>query len=90
MRTPTLVPEGLTPRGELESYRNLTHADRARMLAAACRAAARLLRSRPDARRATDFADPLPESSILILARLRASAAARRSVPEATQRARRR
>ena len=63
---------------EVEPYRRLDPVDRARLLAAACRAGAELLRSRPDAERAAAFEDPLPESSVRALARLRARAAERK------------
>ena len=72
------VPAALDLMGEVEPYRNLALVERARLLAAACRAGAELLRSRPDAARAAAFRDPLPESSVRVLARLRARAAARR------------
>jgi hypothetical protein len=71
------VPSALGLMNEVEPYRSLTPADRARLLAAACRAGAELLRSRPDAERAAAFEDPLPESTVRALARLRARAAER-------------
>jgi hypothetical protein len=71
------VPSALSLMGEVEPYRCLTLADRARLLAAACRAGAELLRSRPDAERAAAFRDPLPESTVRALARLRARATER-------------
>ena len=70
-RVPLHVPDGLDLRGEVELYRGLTLEERARLLAAVCRAGARMLRSRSDAERAAEFFDPLPESSIRALARLR-------------------
>ena len=72
------VPDGLDLRGEIECYAGLTVEERGRLLAAACRAAGRMLRSRADAARAAAFVDPLPESSIRALARLRRAASARR------------
>ena len=71
------IPSALSLMGEVEAYRSLTPGDRARLLAAACRAGAELLRSRPDAERAAAFRDPLPESTARALARLRARAAER-------------
>ncbi len=70
-RVPLHVPDGLDLRGEVELYRGLTLEERARLLAAVCRAGARMLRSRSDAERVAEFFDPLPESSIRALARLR-------------------
>jgi hypothetical protein len=72
------VPPALGLSGEVEPYRGLSSVQRAELLAAACRAAAELLRSRADAERAAAFRDPLPESSVRALARLRARASARR------------
>jgi hypothetical protein len=77
-RVPLHVPDALGLRGEIELYGGLTIEERARLLAAACRAGARMLRSRPDAERVAEFLDPLPESSVRALARLRREAAARR------------
>lgn len=59
-------------REEAAPYVGLTAEERARMLAAACRAGARLLRARSDAARILDHVDPLPESSERALVRLRA------------------
>jgi hypothetical protein len=73
-----VIPEDLTPEGEADFYRSLTPEQRAELLAAACRAGAALLRSRADAERAASFRDPLPESTLRALARLRAESAARR------------
>ncbi|MCC6640364.1 MAG: hypothetical protein IT386_04260 [Deltaproteobacteria bacterium] len=71
------VPTALDPGADAEFYRGLSPAERGRLLAAACRAGARMLRSRVDAERAAAFIDPLPESSIRALARLRAVATVR-------------
>jgi len=73
----TRVPRTLDLASEVEPYRRLTSAERTRLLAAACRAGAELLRSRPDAERAAAFEDPLPESTVRALARLRAQAGRR-------------
>lgn len=59
-------------REEAAPYVGLSPEERARMLAAACRAGARLLRARPDAARLLERTDPLPESTVRALARLRA------------------
>lgn len=72
------VPTGLDVGADAELYGSLSPADRANLLAAACRAGAKMLRSRADAERAATFVDPLPESSVRALARLRAMAAGRR------------
>jgi hypothetical protein len=80
------LPSDLDPKAEAAFYRGLSAADRARLLAAACRAGARMLRSRPDAQRIAEFVDPLPESSIRALAHLRAIAAARQQAQPPTSR----
>ena len=59
---------------EAEAYRGLTPEERWRATAAACRAAAQQLAHRPDRARLLDYRDPLPESSLLVLRRLRAAA----------------
>ena len=56
---------------EASPYRGLTAQQRWRLLAAACRGAARQLANRPDRERILAYRDPLPESSVAILARLR-------------------
>lgn len=71
------VPEALSAEREAAHYRALSTAERAELLAAACRAGARLLASRPDAERAAAYADPLPESTLRALERLRAEYRAR-------------
>jgi hypothetical protein len=58
-------------RREAEPYRQMSREERLRHLAAACRTAARLLRSRPDAERVLRYVDPLPDSSRRALERLR-------------------
>lgn len=57
---------------EARDYVGLTPSERGALLAAACRAGAKLLRARPDAARLLERIDPLPESSERALARLRA------------------
>lgn len=64
-------------RREVAAYRDLTPAERARVLASACRTAAKLLAARPDAAEVLAFRDPLPESTVVALARLRGSARVR-------------
>lgn len=64
-------------RREVAEYRELTPADRARVLAVACRTAAKLLAARADAAEVLAFGDPLPESTLAALARLRGSSRAR-------------
>jgi hypothetical protein len=59
-------------REEAAPYVGLTAQERAAMLAAACRAGAKLLRARADAGRILARTDPVPESTTLALARLRA------------------
>jgi hypothetical protein len=57
---------------EAAPYRNLPPEERWRLLAAACRAAARQLAARPDGARLRDYREPLPASTIAALERLRA------------------
>lgn len=59
-------------RDEARDYVALTPAQRAALLAIACRTGTKLLRARPDAARLLERVDPLPESSERALARLRA------------------
>lgn len=59
---------------EAEPYRAMTAEERWRATAAACRAAARQLAHRPDRERLLAWRDPLPDSSIELLRRLRARA----------------
>lgn len=68
------LPEALTPEAEAAFYRSLTPEQRSELLLAVCRGAAALLRAREDAERASSFVDPLPESTLRALARLRAMA----------------
>lgn len=72
------VPSALRLDGEVAHYRSLSFAERAQLLVAVCRAGAALLRARPDAERIASFVDPLPESSVKALARLRAENRAKR------------
>lgn len=76
---PTEIPDSLSAEQEATFYRSLSFAQRAELLAAACRAAAALLRAHPHPERAASYVDPLPESTIQALARLRAEARSRSS-----------
>jgi hypothetical protein len=82
MRLPKWVVDNESSlREEAAPYVSLTPEARAEMLAAACRAGAKLLRARTDAARILARVDPLPESSELALARLRALKRGARAVP---------
>lgn len=59
---------------EAAEWRHRTDAERAQALAAACRAAARLLAARSDRERVQSWVDPLPAHSVAALQRLRARA----------------
>ena len=59
---------------EAAPYRNMKPSQRADLMAAACRAAMRLLDVREDRERVLRHVDPLPESSVRALARLRRQA----------------
>jgi hypothetical protein len=73
MRLPKWVVDNQSSlRDEAAPYIGLSPEERVRLLAAACRAGARLLRARPDAARLLDGIDPLPESTERALHRLRA------------------
>jgi hypothetical protein len=65
------VSDAESVRGEAERYVDMTPAERLQVLAAVCRAAGKLLRSRPDAEAALRYQDPLPQSTIAALDRLR-------------------
>ena len=58
-------------RRDVESARQTTMADRARILEALCRMAAEQTAQHSDPKRVLDWRDPLPESSEELLARLR-------------------
>jgi len=59
-------------REEAAEYVAMTPAERGVLLAAACRAGVKLLRARSDMAKVLEWVDPLPESTELALARLRA------------------
>lgn len=66
-------------RQEAAPYKEMTPAQRLAVLASACRAATRLLLSREDHRRVLEHVDPLPESTINALTRLRRARARQRA-----------
>ena len=76
-----VVSDAESVRSEAEPYRDLTPEQRGALLAAACRAAARLLRARDDAAAVLAHRDPLPESTIRALERLRREVRERRAGP---------
>jgi hypothetical protein len=74
-----VVDDDESVRAEAAPYREMSPERRLVLLAAACRAAARMLRSRPDAEDVLSHRDPLPRSSQKALERLRREARRRRS-----------
>jgi hypothetical protein len=62
---------------EAADYRGLSPVERLRLTAIACRGAARQLASRPDRLRILAHRDPLPNSTVVALERLRREHAAR-------------
>ncbi len=66
-----IVDDATSVENESAPYRDLTPSERGALLASACRAAARILRSRPDSAEILAMRDPLPESSERALAALR-------------------
>ena len=73
MALPKWVTDNATSiREEAAAYVALTPEERGALLAAACRAGVKVLRARPDMVRVLDWSDPVPESTELALARLRA------------------
>jgi hypothetical protein len=69
-----IVGDADSVRAEAASYREMTVDQRQVLLAATCRAAARLLRNREDVETGLARTDPLPASTIRALARLRREA----------------
>jgi hypothetical protein len=63
---------------EARPYVGLSPERRAELMASACRAAAAVAYSRPDAARVFAWRDPLPPSSVALLARLRETYRAQR------------
>ena len=59
---------------EIEPYLKLSSAQRWEQFHAACRGAARQLELRPDRAKVLAWRDPLPESTVRALTRLRAAA----------------
>jgi hypothetical protein len=70
-------------RREAEPYRHMSDEQRLELLAAACRAAARMLSLREDREKALTHSDPLPESSVRALKRLREAAKTRAEAGDA-------
>ena len=66
-----VVDDATSVRNEAAPYRDMTPTERGALLAAACRSAARILRSRADAAQILELRDTLPESSERALERLR-------------------
>jgi hypothetical protein len=66
-----VVSDAESVRSEAEPYVRMTPAERLLVLAAVCRAAGKLLRSRPDVDVALRYEDPLPPSTVAALERLR-------------------
>lgn len=56
---------------EVREYRDMSPAERDLRIQQVCRLAAQILKDRPDRARILQWDDPLPESSIAILKRLR-------------------
>jgi hypothetical protein len=67
-----VVDDAAAVRREAHRYRGLSPAERARLTAMACRAAARQMQAREDRDRLLAHRDALPASSAQALARLRA------------------
>ena len=67
-----VVDNATSVRREAEPYRDLTPAARWEITHRCCRAALSLLRRSPHAAQALNLVDPLPPSTVLALARLRA------------------
>lgn len=65
-------------RREVAEYRDLTPAQRWSLVKQACRATPRLLKLNVNPQAALDWRDPLPESSLKLLARLRTEYRAKR------------
>lgn len=60
-------------RQEAAPYVGMSQTDKAKILAELCRAAAKQLSFRSDRQRLLDYQDPLPESTVAALERLRRS-----------------
>ncbi len=76
-----VVADRESVRREAEPYRDMTAEQRAGLLAAACRAMARMLALRADRDRVLAHEDPLPPSSVQALRRLRRETATRSRDP---------
>lgn len=66
-----VVDDVTSVREEAEPYRDMTPQQRATIMAMACRAAVRLLQSRIDRDRVLRHRDPLPQSTVVAMERLR-------------------
>jgi len=69
-----VIDDEQSVRDECEEYVSMPAEQKMRLLAALLADAARILAARADAQRALDWVDPLPESSVRALDRLRAAA----------------
>jgi hypothetical protein len=72
-----VTEDRLSVQREAEPYRNLTPEERGALMAKACRAAMRLLAIRDDRARVLAHVDPVPQSTVAALDRLRKQALAR-------------
>lgn len=77
-----IVDDRESVRREALPYRDMNDQQRLALLAAACRGAARLLRARDDRDRALEYIDPLPDSSIRALMKLREETKAHAAPPK--------
>jgi hypothetical protein len=71
---PWAVSNDESVRAEAAPYRSMTPAERLEVLRTVCRTAARQLAAHPLRQKVVAFSDPLPQSSIAALARLRKQA----------------
>lgn len=78
MQLPWKIDEAASIAADVAEYRGMSPEGKLALVAAACRSAMKLLAARDDAERALSHRDPLPDSSLRALARLRAEAAERR------------
>ncbi|MFO0559249.1 MAG: hypothetical protein U0269_14635 [Polyangiales bacterium] len=69
-----VIDDEQSVREECADYVAMPPEEKMRLLAELLRDAARILAARSDAQRALDWVDPLPESSLRALARLRSEA----------------
>jgi len=81
-----VVDDSTSVRNEAAPYRLMSPEQRAFHLAQACRAAAKILLVREDRQRVLEYLDPLPDSTVSALARLRRNAASTAGAAKNTQR----